>query len=333
MKLVLYPAVEAERLAKIAAAAGAMAVVNATSESEAEREIVDADALFGKLTPAMLAAATRLRWVQTATASLEHYIFPQLVEHPCVLCNMRGLYSDIIADQVLGYVVCFARNLHRYMRQQTQRRWAPIGGESARTNFLSGPGMTSDLDRAHLFLPDQTMGIVGLGAIGLEIARRANAFGMRVVAVDARLTDAPPEVSRLDSPERLPELLVESDFVVIAAPHTPETEKLFNRALIALMKRSAYLINIGRGAIVDLNDLTAALTANEIAGAALDVFEIEPLPEDHPLWDMENVIITPHIAGCAPPVAGRHLEVLLDNIGRFVRNEPLRNVVDKSMWF
>src|SRR6476659_4952757 len=140
MKLVLHPPVEPERLDRIAAAAGPMAVVNAADEEQALRHMPDADAFFGKITPRLLAAAPRLRWVQSPTASLEHYLFPELVAHPCVLTNMRGLFSDVIADQVMGYVVCFARNLHRYILQAAAGRWAPIGGESARVGFASGPG-------------------------------------------------------------------------------------------------------------------------------------------------------------------------------------------------
>jgi phosphoglycerate dehydrogenase-like enzyme len=156
---------------------------------------------------------------------------------------------------------------------------------------------------------------------------------MRVLAVDPVQTQAPEGVAQLWRPERLPELLASSDFVVIAAPHTPETYKLFRRAQLRQMKRTAYLINIGRGAIVDLADLTAALDAGEIAGAGLDVFEVEPLPADHPLWQMENVILTPHIAGYSPRIAERHLGVLLENLRRFQRGEPLLNVVDKARWF
>jgi phosphoglycerate dehydrogenase-like enzyme len=155
-----------------------------------------------------------------------------------------------------------------------------------------------------------------------------------VLAVDPVRSEAPPGVESLWRPERLPELLGESDFVVIAAPHTPATEKMFLRPQFRHMKPSAYVINIGRGAIVDLSDLTEALNAGELAGAALDVFETEPLPADHPLWRMgDRVIITPHVAGYSPRIAGRHLALLLDNIGRFVRGESLRNVVDKARWF
>jgi phosphoglycerate dehydrogenase-like enzyme len=333
MKLVIHPPLEAARLKRIVAAAGPMLVVNAADEAAARAVMPDADAFFGKLTPSLLAASRKLRWVQSPTASLEHYLFPELIEHPCVLTNMRGLFSDVIADQVMGYIICFARNLHRYIRNQMAARWEPVGGEAARVAFSAGPGMVTAIDRAHMHLADATLGIVGLGSIGSEIARRALAFGMRVLAIDPLQETAPNGVAALWKPERLSELLTASDFVAIAAPHTPRTEKLFRRPQYQQMKRTAYLINIGRGAIVDLADLLAALEAGEIAGAGLDVYETEPLPAEHPLWRMENVILTPHIAGYSPRIAERHLEVLLENIRCFLSGAPLRNVVNKRMWF
>ena len=151
MKLVLHPPVEPERLQKIVEAARPMTVVNARNEAEARRELADADAFFGKLTPALLGAARRLRWVQAPTASLEHYMFPELVAHPCVLTNMRGLYSDVIADHVFGYILCFARNFHHYIRNQLEARWAPVGGkaEGASRASLTGPATVSSVDRPH----------------------------------------------------------------------------------------------------------------------------------------------------------------------------------------
>lgn len=332
-KLVMWPTVDAARLEKIVAAARPMQVVNCPDEATAVREISDADAFFGKITPPMLAAAKQLRWVQTATASLEHYIFPALVTHPCELTNMRGLFGDIIADHVFGYILCFCRNLHKYLRQQAGGIWRPIGGEDDRSDFASGPAFVMNMDRAHLTVSDCTLGIVGLGHIGAEIARRGLAFGMRVIAVDPVQREAPPGVAALWPTERLDDLLAESDFVVVAAPHTPTTQGLFRREKFQRMKRTAYFINIGRGAIVSLADLTAALDAGEIAGAALDVFEIEPLPSNHPLWKKENVILTPHVAACSVHIAERHLATLLDNLQRFVAGQPLRNVVNKAQWF
>jgi phosphoglycerate dehydrogenase-like enzyme len=333
MKLVIHPPVDSDRLAKIVSVAGPMQAVNATNESEAHAAIADADAFFGKLTPPLLTAAKQLRWVQAPTVSLEHYVFPELVAHPCVLTNMRGLFSDVIADHVFGYIICFARHFHRYIRNQSAGRWEPIGGESERSTFAAGPGTVSAIDRAHMHLADATLGVVGLGQIGSEIARRGLAFGMRVIAVDPVQTEATAGVAALWKLDRLPDLLGQSDFVAVAAPHTPETVKMFRRAQFRQMKRTGYFINIGRGATVDLSDLAAALEAREIAGAGLDVFEKEPLPVDHPLWNMENVIITPHVAGYSPRIAERHLAVVLENIRRFTRGEALQNVVDKARWF
>jgi len=335
MKLVIFPPIDEQRLALVreAAGEGAMSVVNCADVQSAMAAIADADAMFGKITPELLGAASRLKWIQAATASLEHYVFPDLVAHPAVLTNMRGLFSDVIADHVFGYLLCFARNLHRYLRQQQDARWAPIGGENERSNFAGGPWFVSGMDQAHRRLGDCTLGIVGLGAIGSEIARRASAFSMRVLAVDPRATSAPDGVEALWTPDRLPELLAASDFVVVAAPHTPATEGWFRRRQFQQMKRSAYFINIGRGAIVSLDDLVASLRAGEIAGAALDVFEIEPLPSDHPLWRMENVILTPHVAACSERISERHLAVLLDNVRRFATGQPLQNIVDKAQWF
>ncbi len=333
LTLVIHPAVEPERLARLRAVSDRLVVVNAITPEEARQAIAQADAFFGKLTPPLLAAAKRLRWVQAPTVSLEHYLFPELVAHPCVLTNMRGLFSDVIADQVMGYVLCFARNFHRYIRNQLTARWEPAGGEAARSSFTTGPGTVNAIDRAHQHLADLTLGVVGLGQIGAEVARRALAFGMRVLAVDPVQTTAPAGVAALWPVDRLPELLANSDYVVIAAPHTPETVKMFRRPQFRQMKPSAYLINIGRGAIVDLADLTEALRAGDIAGAGLDVFETEPLPPDHPLWRLENVILTPHVAGYSPRIAERHLAVLLENVRRFMHGEPLLNVADKHRWF
>ncbi len=268
MKILVHPPVDSDRLNRMVDAAAPAVVVNAIDEAQAIREARDADAFLGKITPEMLDAADRLRWVQSFTASLEHYILPALAEHPCVLTNMRGLFSDVIADQVMGYVICFARNLHIYIRNQLERKWAPVGGEDSRVSFAAGPGAVNSIDLAHRHLSDQTLGIVGLGAIGSEIARRAKAFGMRVIAIDARRTDCPLEVEWIHPPDRLDDLLTESDYVVIAAPHTPATAKMFGREQFRQMKRTAYLINIGRGAIVDLSALTDSLRRRNRGGSA-----------------------------------------------------------------
>src|SRR5205085_5500699 len=192
---------------------------------------------------------------------------------------------------VLGVILIFARNFQHYLLHQLAGHWEPMGGEASRVSFSTGPGVMTEIDRAHLALADCTVGVIGLGSIGGEVARRARAFGMRVIAVDPLRKEKPEEVAELWTPEELPRLLAASDFVVIAAPHTPQTVKMFRRQQFQQMKPTAYLINVGRGALVDLSDLVEALRADEIAGAGLDVFEVEPLQQEHPLWDMADRVI------------------------------------------
>ncbi len=331
--LVIHPPIDAARLAALLAVDPRLRVIHADNVEVALAAMPAADAFFGKLTAPLLAAAPRLRWVQAPTASLEHYLFPELIVHPCVLTNMRGLFSDVIADHVLGYVLCFARNLHIYLRQQQEGRWAPVGDAAMTVDFVSAPGRVSPVDQAHQHLADLTLGIVGVGAIGAEVATRAAAFGMRIMGVDPVRRSLPGLIDSIGTLEQLPDLLAESHYVVIAAPHTPRTVKLFDTALLARMRPDAVLINIGRGAIVDLTALTTALDRGGLRGAALDVCEVEPLPADHPLWRLEQVVITPHVAAASPRIAERHLATLLENARRFVNDEPLLTVVDKREWY
>ncbi len=332
-QLLISPAIDDDRLQRLREVAGPLEIMNCHTTADAAEGIRDTEGFFGKLTPELLSNARRLRWVQSPTASLEHYLFPELIEHPCVLTNMRGLFSDVIADHVFGLVLCFARHLHTYIQRQLRAEWAPVGGESERSGFSHGPAEVSEIDRRHQHLADCTLGVIGAGEIGREVLRRAAAFGMRRLAVDPLCRSVPAVLDDVWPTARLNDLLAESDYVVIAAPHTPETEKLFRIHRFEAMKRSAVLINIGRGAIVDLDDLTAALQNGLIAGAGLDVFETEPLPSGHPLWQMDNVIITPHVAGASPRIAERHLATLLENVRRFVAGDSLLNVVDKHKWF
>ena len=239
MKLVIHPPVEPERLAKIVEAARPMTVVNARDEAEARRAIADADAFFGKLTPPLLAAARRLRWVQAPTASLEHYVFPELVDHPCVLTNMRGLFSDVIADHVFGYVLCFARNFHRYIRNQLEARWAPVGGQRSavglrhRARRRSAP---STAPTSTWRTPRSASSAWARSAPRSRGGRSRSGCGCsRSIRSRRRRRRA---WRRSGGWTGCRDLLGASDFVVIAAPHTPETVKLFRRAQFRQMKPS-----------------------------------------------------------------------------------------------
>lgn len=290
---------------------GDVTVEVSSTEDEAVARIAGADAFFGVITPRMLAAAPHLQWIQTPMAGLERYFFPELQAHPVVVTNMRGIFHDMIPDQVLAYVLCFARDLHSMIRRQIERRWA--------------------FDEVRVLdLTRMTLGIVGLGGIGLGVARRARPHGLRILAVDPRLSDRPAEVDELWGADRLDDLLGASDFVAVCAPETPETRGLFGAEKFSRMKAGSYFINVGRGRVVQLAPLVEALESGHLAGAALDVFEVEPLRADHPLWGMPNVIVTPHTAGVGAHLEDRRYDVLVENVRRFVRGEALHNVVDKD---
>jgi len=311
MKILLYGRDSASWVSRLQEAAPGITLETASSETEAVSKITDADAYFGTITPAMLDAARNLRWIQTPMAGLERYFFPALIEHPVVVTNMRGIFHDMIPDHVMGYILCFARDIHTSIRRQLERQWTP-----------------HELQVVHL--PGATLGIMGLGGIGYGVAQRAAPHGMRIIAVDPRRENKPPEVAELWKADRLDDMLAQADFVAVCAPETPETRSLFNASKFARMKPSAFFINVGRGRVVQLDPLVDALRRKQIAGAALDVFEQEPLPSDHPLWAMNNVIITPHSAGFSAHGHDRRVDVLAENLRRFTGGQALNNVVDKA---
>jgi len=293
-------------------------VVIAEDAATAAREIVDAEAAFGWLGADLLVKAQKLRWLQAPQAApAAGYYYPELIAHPLAVTNFREIFNDHISAHILAFVLAFARGLHVFIPQQLRREWKK--------------GATESGDVLHL--PEATALIVGVGGIGAETARLLAAFGVTVLATDARRTTAPEGVAELHRPEDLDSLLPRADFVILTVPHTPATEGFFNRARFQKMKQTAFFINIGRGMTTKLDDLVAALNAGEIAGAALDVYEQEPLPADHPLWTMPNVLLTPHMAGHGPYLNDRRFQIMVDNCRAFAAGRALRNPVDKGSWF
>ncbi len=302
---------------RLAETVSGMKLVVAEDADEAAAAIAGADAAFGTLPAGLLAKAQRLRWLQAPQAAPPAgYYYPEMVAHALTVTNFREIYNDHISAHIMAFVLAFARGLHIFIPQQLRHEWKK-----------------PPEDQGVVPLPGATALIVGLGGIGAETARLLAAFGVTVLAVDARRTDKPDSVAELHEPAALDGLLPRADFVILTVPHTPATDGFFNRARFRLMKPSAFFINIGRGKTTRLDDLVAALHANEIAGAALDVYEQEPLPAEHPLWGMANVMMTPHMAGYGPHLNERRLQIIEDNCNAFAAGRPLRNVVDKSNWF
>ncbi len=274
-----------------------LTVVVAADDAEALRALAHADAAYGTLPGGFAVHAPRLAWLQAPMAAPPvGYFSDELAAHPVVVTNMRGVYNDHIATHVLAFLLAFARGLPQHLADQRQHRYRP-----------------ATVVKAHL--ADSRVLLVGAGGVGRQVARYLAPFGPKVVAVDAKPDRLSEGLAELHPPEALDEQLPLADFVVMTVPHTPATEGLMDRARLARMKPTAVLINIGRGMTVRLDDLVAALDAGELAGAGLDVLEQEPLPAGHPLWDMANVMITPHVAIQGPYLNERRYEVLAENCG------------------
>jgi len=316
--LMLPPQTETTRawVERLAAVSPELDIIAPETMEGAEQAIAMAEAAYGTIPPALLKRAENLRWLQAPQAAPPAgFYYRELIEHPVAITNFREIYNDHIGAHVMAFVLASARGLHVYLPQQQRREWKKLP------------------ERSVVHLPEATALVVGVGGIGAEVARLASAFGMRVIGVDERRAAPPPGVTELHRAAALDTLLPQADFVILTVPHTPETEGFMNRARFQRMKQSAYFINIGRGMTTRLDDLVAALEAGEIAGAALDVFEQEPLPADHKLWTLPGVMITPHTAGHGPYLEERRFEVLSDNCRRFLAGQPLRNLVDKARWF
>lgn len=292
-------------------------VVVAETDEEAIRELADADAAFGWVSPEALKRAAKLKWLQNPDAGpFEGYFYQELIDHPVVICNPRGIYFDHISHHVMMYILALSRGLPYYFDAQREGRWDKDARKSK-----------------YVFLPESTVLISGVGGIGHETARLCHEFGMRVIGIDPRPEHEVPFVE-MHGTDELDRFLPETDFVVATTPHTPETEGMWNAERFGLMKPTSYFISIGRGKTTVLEDLTTAIETGEIAGCGLDVFETEPLPADHRLWHLPNVILTPHIAvKDAENLPERRYQVILENARRFLKDEPLTNVVDKKNWY
>ncbi|HEY6196585.1 MAG TPA: D-2-hydroxyacid dehydrogenase [Candidatus Eisenbacteria bacterium] len=286
------------------------------SREEAEARLPEADIVLGfAVRPENFARASRLKWIHCTAASVTGVLFPALVESDVVVTNARGLHGDAMAEHALGVMLAFARKLHHARDAQRAHEW------SQAVQWTEPPPIGT--------LAGSTLGLVGLGAIGSALAVRARALGMRVIAVRRHPAADPAPAHAQWAASRLGELLAEADWVVLAAPHTPETVGLIGAAELARMKPGARLVNLGRGALVDEPALVAALQSGKLAGAALDVFAEEPLPAASSLWDLPEVIVTPHTSGLAPRYWERAMAQFTENLERWLAGAPLRNVVDK----
>ncbi|MDX1459020.1 MAG: D-2-hydroxyacid dehydrogenase [Marinobacter sp.] len=257
-------------------------------------------------------SADKLQWIHATSAGVDALMFPALIDGPVTVTNARGIFDRTIAEYVLCTILMFAKDFPQSIRYQLEHRW-----------------QHRDTERAE----GKQVLVVGAGSIGRQIARLVTAAGLHVHGIARRARDDDPDFVAVHSQADLEAQLGLADFVVIAAPLTPQTEGLFDRKAFAAMRKTARLINIGRGPIVNTNDLIKALNDGEIAGAALDVFEEEPLPDDHPLWDMGNVIMTAHMSGDFIGWRRALTDQFLENFDRWHRGEELFNQVNKALGY
>ena len=292
-------------------------IVHPAIPEDLVRELRDAEIAIGStLPPDELAHAPRLKWVHSPAAAVHQFMVPEFIASPAMLTNGRDVFGATVAEHVIALILALARQLAPCLRFQTQRVW----GQQLLWNSTTRPRT----------IAGTTLGLVGLGAIGSAVAQRATALGMKVVALRQHPEKLAENVIAVYGPQEIAKLLAQSDFVVLSAPVTPASRNLIDSERLALMKPTACLINVGRGALVDEVALTKALQAKQIAGAALDVFEEEPLPQDSPLWALENLLITPHCAGFIENLWERHVEEISANLRRYLAGQPLVGLVDKT---
>jgi phosphoglycerate dehydrogenase-like enzyme len=309
--LILPPDAEPSLPSRIREAVPGVNVQLFNEADTATGEIEDADAVYGFVPPELLARAKKLRWIATPRAGAGgDWYYDALVQSDVTVTNVRGVYNENLAAHAVGFLLVFSRRFYHY--------WD-------RNDWQRGPDI--------IHLPDATALIVGVGGAGTEATKLCAALGLRVLGCDPRTKVAPEGMAELFDPSVLADRIGEADFVLSFIPETPDTLDLFDASLFGRMKRGAYFINVGRGGTVVTPDLVEALRSGQVGGVGLDVVTPEPLPPDHPLWTMENVLITPHIAIWGSPYRERWTEVLVENCRRFDRGEPLLNVVDKAKWF
>ncbi|MDT7728417.1 MAG: hypothetical protein QOI21_4993 [Actinomycetota bacterium] len=294
-----------------------VAAVRYTDANNLADALRGADALFvydflSTAVPGAWHAADRLRWLHIASAGVDPVLFPALVESDVVLTNSRGVFDDSIAEYVLGVVLAFAKDFARSNALQRETCW-----KHRETERIAGRDVL----------------VVGTGPIGRAIARLLRAAGMRVAGAGRTARNGDPDFGTVHASPDLTEHLPQADYVIAVAPLTEQTKGLFDARAFAAMKPSARFVNVGRGELVVTGDLVEALQTGKIAGAALDVFETEPLPADNPLWNMENVLLSPHMSGDFIGWRNTLVEVFAENFHRWLTGQPLDNVVDKKLGY
>ncbi len=293
-------------------------VVHLSSYDGVEHHLRDAEIVIAwSLRPEQFKVATKLRWIHSPAAAVHQLMFPELINSDVILTNSREVHGPVVAEHVIALIFALAKRLPQAVQLQQNHIWAQDA-------MWRGRPRPREVAAA-------TLGLIGVGSIGHEVATRASALSMRVIAVREHSEKGTPEgVQQVFAPAQLDALLSQADYVVLAAPLTPATRRLIDAARLVKFKPDACLINISRGPLVDEAALAQALRDHKLGGAALDVFEKEPLPVDSPLWDLENLLITPHTAALTEKLWERHYALISENLRLYLNHQQLLAVVDKK---
>ncbi|MFC1716409.1 D-2-hydroxyacid dehydrogenase [Candidatus Poribacteria bacterium] len=310
MRVMINTALSDDQLRKIRGVSDELVVVVAGSRDDQFALVPDVEIVLGGMNRQLFLAAEKLKWVQVPSAGADGLMFPEFVESDVTLTSMKGYVGIHLADHAMALLLALARGIHTAIRNPS---W----------------DMRMGIREKSLELTGKIMGVIGLGGTGIEVARRAAGFGMEVIALEPEDIQKPDFVKDIWKAERFHDLLGCSDVVTICAPLTDATDRMFNLDAFTSMKRSAILINVTRGRIMDGPALIKALEDGLIAAAGLDVTPEEPLPADSPLWSMDNVIITPHTSGGSPARVDRLVELFCENLKKFRSGEALLSVIDK----
>lgn len=295
-----------------------LAITHLDNYDRIDQEITGAEIVVTwSLRPEQFVLAKKLRWIHSPAAAVHQLMFPELMSSDVILTNAREVHGPVVAEHVIALIFALAKKIPQAVRLQQKRTW----GQEILWNELPRPREVAGA----------TLGLVGLGSIGREVCLRASALGMRVIAVRENPREQKPAaVEAVLAFTNIGKLLQQSDYVVLAAPVTQATRGMMDANRLANMKPDACLINVGRAPLISEPALVEALRNHKIAAAALDVFEPEPLPADSPLWDLENLLITPHTAGLTEKLWERHYTLFSQNLRRYLSHQPLLAVVDKK---
>lgn len=292
-------------------------VIQLQNYDHVPEEIADTDVFIGwSLRPQQFVAAGKLRWIHSPAAAVHQLMFPELVRSNVVVTNSTGIHGPVVAEHAIAVLLASAKRLPQAMQYQAKKFWSQdqLWHERPRPREVA----------------DATVVVIGMGSIGREFTTRARALGMKVLAVRENPGKGPDGADEVFNPGELDQVLPRADYVLLCTPVTPATAAIINAARLKLMKSDAYLINVGRGPLVNEAALLQALKDRQIAGAALDVFNEEPLPPDSPFWSLDNILITPHTAAVTERLWERHYRLIAENMRRFLAGKPLLNEVDKT---